>query len=308
MTNNSSVQPDSLLASEKSSVFVVSIVILVMFLWAICFPLISWGLEESPPLYYAALRAFIAGMSLLIPCWLLRRPRPRGAHVWLLLIGIGLTTTSVGFYGMYLAGGLVTPGLATVLANTQPIIALIIAYFVLSERLGRRGIAGILIGFLGIVLIGVGDIDNKGISYAIGIMYIILSAIGVAIGNVALKRLAGQVDVPSAMGWQLFIGSIPLLAVAVLTENSHDINWSTTFIATLLSLSLFGTSLVFVLWFWLLKQNDLGRLNVFSFLTTGFGLLLGLLFFDETFGVLEISGIVVTLIGISLVGVKSKQR
>jgi hypothetical protein len=38
----------------------------------------------------------------------------------------------MGFSGMFLAGGLVSPGLATVLANIQPLIATVLGYFVLN--------------------------------------------------------------------------------------------------------------------------------------------------------------------------------
>mgnify|MGYP002280954463 CR=1 FL=1 len=140
MNDKSSHQPTCVPVPAQSSFVVVTVVVIVMFLWAICFPLISLGLEDAPPLYYAGLRAVIAAMALLIPCWLI------------------------------------------------------------------------------------------------------------------------------------------------------------------------CTSIVFVLWFWLLKQNELGRINVYSFLTTGFGLLMGFWFFNESFGFIELGGILVTLIGIALVGIKGEHQ
>lgn len=50
--------------------------ILVMFLWALCFPLISIGLTTAPPIYFAALHSLIAGVGLLVPVYALRRPLP----------------------------------------------------------------------------------------------------------------------------------------------------------------------------------------------------------------------------------------
>jgi drug/metabolite transporter (DMT)-like permease len=98
----------------KSSIKDICHLALVMFLWALCFPLIVVGLALAPPLTFAALRAFVAGVGLLLPAVLLRRAWPRGWRVWLGLLGVGLTTSSMGFGGMFLAGGLVSPGLATV--------------------------------------------------------------------------------------------------------------------------------------------------------------------------------------------------
>ena len=135
-----------------------------------------------------------------------------------------------------------------------------------------------LAGFAGIVLIGGPSVSGDE-SQMMGIAYILLGAIGVAISNVTLARIAGRIDVFRAMGWQLVIGSVPLGVLSVLTEDFTAIQWSPEFVLTLLTLSVAGTSAVFVLWFWLLHRAALSRLNVFTFLTPIFGLLMGMVFF-----------------------------
>ncbi len=47
---------------------------LVMFLWALCFPLITIGLNDSPPMFFAANRALLSGSVLLVIAQLLGRP------------------------------------------------------------------------------------------------------------------------------------------------------------------------------------------------------------------------------------------
>ncbi len=276
----------------------------VMFLWAICFPLITTGLEFSSPFYFAGMRALIAGVSLLIPCWLLGRPAPVGIEVWFMLFVVGLTVTSMGFFGMFLASEFIAPGLATVLANTQPLIAALLAYVVLNERLYSRSVIGIVFGFVGVIVIGLGASNNDDGTMTVGIIYILIGALGVAMGNVAMKRLAGKVDVPTAMGWQLLIGSVPLLVLAGFMEGGQTVTWSVSFILSLVTVSLLGTSVAFVLWFWLLQYNELNRLNVFSFLTPAFGLLMGVAFFGESIGLPESIGIGLIIIGILLANVR----
>ena len=120
----------------------VGLLLFVMLLWALCFPLISIGLSLSSPLYFAALRSLVAGVGLVIPAAVLRRPLPRQLNLWMGILGVGLSYTSAGFAGMFLAGGVVSPGLASVLANMQPLIAAILAFFLLGERLKRRTLMG----------------------------------------------------------------------------------------------------------------------------------------------------------------------
>ncbi|NOG65469.1 MAG: DMT family transporter [Chloroflexi bacterium] len=272
---------------------------LVMFLWALCFPLISVGLTTAPPIYFAALRSLIAGLGLLLPAFALHRPLPHTWQIWLILLGVGLTSTSLGFGGMFLGGGRLSPGLATVIANAQPLIAACIAYFALNEQLGlRRGI-GIFLGFVGIILTTLPEFATQGISGSVsGVGYILLGALGVAVGNVLLKRLGGQVDPLVATAWQFILGGIPLFLVALSLEKPTTTTWAFSFIITLLVLSLVGTALAFVLWVGLLCQGDLNRLNAFTFLTPIFALLIGTLFFNEKLAILEITGAILSLVSI----------
>ncbi len=273
--------------------------VLVMFLWAVCFPLIFAGQDMAPPLTFAAWRSFVAGAGLLLPAIVLRRPQPHGWHNWLILAGVGLTVTSLGFGGMFLASGLVSPGPATVLANIQPLIAAVLAFFILGERLGPRRRIGLFLGFAGILLVALpGFRANAGDSVLSGIGYILLGAVGVAMGNVLLKQLVGRVDPLMAAGWQFILGGIPLLALAAWFEASEQVMWSASFVTVLLALSLLGTAASFALWFSLLHRNELNRLNTFTFLTPAFALIIGALFFNERLQWPEVSGMGLILVGV----------
>jgi len=273
---------------------------LTMFLWALCFPLISVGLAESPPMFFAALRAALSGVVLLAVAQWLGRPPVRGSIVWAEIVLVALTATSLGFFGMFYGGERVSPGVATVLSNTQPLIAAALARLALDEHLMPLQWCGLFVGFSGIVLVGISGVTMSDV-HLVGVASISLGALGIAISNVALKRLGGRVDVLQAMGWQLLIGAGPLAALALLTEDGGGIVWSAHFFVILVVLSLLGTSAAFVLWFWLLERASLSRLNAFSFLTPIFGLLMGGLFFGERLSGLAIAGVVLSLLGIHAV-------
>ncbi|OUC09870.1 hypothetical protein RY27_00235 [Litorilinea aerophila] len=272
--------------------------IAVTFLWALCYPLIATGLAAAPPLAFAALRSLIAGAGLLTVAAVLRRPLPRDANTWLALLGAGLSATGLGFTGMFLAGGAVSPGLATVIANAQPLIAAGLAYFVLAERLGPRRRMGLALGFAGIILVALPGFGSNANSTPLGVAYVLLGALGVAVGNVLLKRLAGQVDLWMATGWQFVLGSVPLSLAAQIFESPVQITWAPTFVAVLLVLSLLGTALAFGLWFSLLHRGELTRLNTFTFLTPAFALLLGAVFFGERMSLVEGAGMALILAGV----------
>jgi len=278
-------------------------VIAVMVLWAACFPLITAGLALAPHLTFAALRAFLAGGSLLGVALALGRPIPHGTKTWSLLIVAGLGATTLGFLGMFHAAEFIAPGMATVIANTQPLLAAALGFAVLNERIGTKGIIGLSLGLVGIVIIAspaFTAIDSND-TYALGIAYVLLAAFGITVSNVAFKRLAGQVDALMAAGFQLLIGMVPLIALAVLTESPTDIDWSPKFILSLVGLALPGTAVVYWLWLSALETMPLNRANAYTFLVPIFGLSMGFAFYGEALTVSIALGASVAGLGIVLV-------
>ncbi|KNG91911.1 DMT family transporter [Pseudaestuariivita atlantica] len=278
-----------------------SLIVLVMFLWAACFPLIVAGFAYAPHLTFAALRAFLAGSALVALGMILGRSWPRGMRVWLAIFGIGLGATSLGFLGMFMASEFILPGLATVLANAQPLMAAALAIVVLGERLGGRSKAGLALGFIGILLIAAPQYQAPaGNTFVLGSSYILLAAVGITISNVLIRALAERADTLMAMGSQMLIGGIPLLVGAFLYEDPMSITFSPQFLLILFTISLFGTSLAYWLWSEILRTTELSRANAFAFLVPGFGLAMGVAFFGESIGLLTGLGILVTLVGIAM--------
>lgn len=273
-----------------------ALTILVMLLWALCFPLIAVGLTMAPPLTFATLRAIVAGLSLLVPALALRRRLPLDWRMWLSLLGVGLTTTTLGFAGMFLAGGRISPGLATVISNVQPLVAAVLAYFFLKERLDGRHRLGLLGGFVGILVVATPDFNQVSmLTEFSGILYVLAGTLGVASGNVLLKQLAGQIDLLVAVGWQFILGSIPLGLMALWLETPERLIWTPNFTLVLLTLAMLGTALAYGLWFALLAHAELTHLNTFTFLTPVLALTIGVLFFQEYLRWMEVAGILLIL-------------
>lgn len=275
---------------------------LVMLLWAVCFPLITLGIQDAPHISFAALRAVIAGVTLLALAAFLGRPFPRGLRLWMSLLAIGVGATTFGFLGMFHAAEFVQPGAATVIANTQPLVTAVLASIFLAERSRARVKIGLGIGFAGVVIIAAPALmDESQPNYAIGISYILLAALGVACSNLLIKRIAHQIDAIMAMAVQLLLGAIPLGIWAVTTEDADSITWSMQFVFSLTSLSLLGTALVYCLWFRLIARLPLSRANAFSFLVPVIGLAMGTSFFGETIEWPHLVGLTLTLLGVAMV-------
>ncbi len=260
----------------------------VVLLWAICYPLITSGLAAFSPFQFATLRSLIAGFSLLFVGYMLKRPILPEKSLWPNLAIISLTFTALGFTGMFLAGGRITPGLATVIANVQPLLAALLGLFYLTERLNRRTGLALFVGFAGILVIAhPGLTESSSNSTPSGIALVLIGAIGVAVGNVLLKSIANRVDPLIAMAWVLLLGAIPLAIAAAVYESTNTIKWSLASVSNLLILSIFGTALVFYWWLKLLQKIPLNVLNAFTFLTPVLALFMGIAFYNERLILIE---------------------
>jgi drug/metabolite transporter (DMT)-like permease len=281
---------------------IVGKILLAMLLWAACFPLLTIGIMYAPHLAFATLRALLAGLVLVGLALALGRRFPSGVQNWAYLFLIGFGATSLGFLGMFHAAEFVSPGIATVIANSQPLLAAGLAGVILGERLTLRSKIGLLLGFCGIiVIVGPGLLVRVEDNYLIGIGYILLAALGITISNVFLKKIAAAVDPLMTIGLQFLIGAVPLAIASAAMEDSTDIRWSLPFIAILIALSLFGSALVYVIWLSVLSKVALNKANAFSFLVPVFGLTIGVLFYDETLSATTIIGAGLALLGVSLV-------
>jgi len=284
-------------------------ILIAMLLWAACFPLLTIGIIYAPHLAFATLRALLAGLALVGLALALGRPNPRGLRNWITLAFIGFCATSLGYLGMFHAAEFVSPGIATVIASSQPLLAAGLAGAVLGERLTLRGKIGMSVGFCGIIVIAAPGLLVSGQeNYLLGIGYIVLAALGITVSNVMLKKVAASVDPLMTIGWQFLIGAVPLAIASAIMEDFTAIQWSLTFVGILATLSLFGSALVYVIWLSVLSKVALNRANAFSFLVPVFGLTIGMLFYDETIGVAAILGIGLALLGVGLVSSQSRDE
>ncbi len=281
---------------------------LVMLLWAVCYPLITLSIPYAPLMQTAFLRALLGGLFLLLCALSLQRPFPKSLHAWAAITAIGLTATTIGFWGMFYAGSLISPGLATVLTNTQPLIASVLAGIILKEVIHRYVLIGILLGFSGISIIGLNGALENSAQTVYGVIYVICAALGIAISNILLKKVAKQIDIFYAMGGQLVIGSLPLLALAPSLETVPALFENSTYLVILTTLAIPGTALPFLLWYWLMDKAPLNQLNIFSFLTPIFGLTLGWIYFAESLALWQWVGVVVVIVAIVITILPSTER
>ncbi len=242
--------------------------------WGACFILIEWGLRDAPVLWFATLRSLIAGAALVLVGEVQRRPRPSGRRGWLLITALGATNGTLAFAAMFAGVAGVATGTAAVLANAQPLLILLPAWWLYGERVDARVAAGMAVGFAGLLVVAVPGGGGSGAWLSI------LAAVGIT-GGTLLSRQLGGIDVVQAAGWHFLIGGAGLAVLAAAVEGWPRIDWTPRFIASLLFLALVATAAAFWAWFTETLRRPLGMLSAWTFLTPVFGITFGLVLAGE---------------------------
>jgi probable blue pigment (indigoidine) exporter len=262
--------------------------------------LIMWGMRDAPLLWFAALRALLAGLFLLAAALLPRHRAtatalPRGAVTWALVGVLALMNVTLAFGAMFSSTRGLATGAAAVLSNAAPLLVVLPAWWLYSERPRTIEVGGVALGLGGLLLVAAPAGLGRGAGLAL------LAAVGITAGALLARRLA-EVDLLALGAWQFLLGGVALSGVAAFVEGPPtDIAWSVRFAAVLLALSLGATALPYVLWFGELRRASLTSVTAWTLLVPVVGVLFGVTLLGERVTLTEGLGDTIVIAALLLV-------
>lgn len=268
--------------------------------YAVCYSAIKVGLAYAPPLHYAGLRAATAASVLLTVLAVAGRPLLPPRRLWPGVGAIAATGTLLAFAAMFSAPGRTGAGIASVLGNTAPLFALVLAVPVLGERLTGPKIGALLLGASGAGLIAYPALTDPAHRGSAGALLPLGAAAGFAVSSIIVKRIDARGAELQVAAWQLLLGGTALLAVAAALEPQATIRWTARFAGLLLFLALIGTALATAVWYWLVQRDDVGRLSIALFFVPVAGLGLGVALFREPLARPQVIGVALVLSALAM--------
>ena len=255
-----------------------------------CFVAIRYGLVDAPLIWFAALRALIAGAALLAVAGVTHRPKPP-LSAWPAIGLLAVVNVAIAFAAMFAGTVGVASGVAAVLANAQPLLIVLPAWLLYEERPRARTIVALVIGFAGL-----GIAASPG-GFGGGALLSLGAAAAITAGTLLARRLGG-VDVVMLVGWQLLIGGVLLSGWAVITEGPPVVVWTPRFTGALLFLALIGSAATYLIWFSELRHASLVTMSAWTLLTPVFGVAFGWLLLGD--GLSGQQGVGVSLVLVAL--------
>lgn len=277
--------------------------IAIALLWGYSWTQMKIGVQYSSPFVFAALRNVGSSLVLLSAMLLRKQSLKPKAVPQMFLLGLLQTAGFSGFAAWALLSG--GAGKTAILVYTMPFWTLLLAWYVLGERIRGMQWVAIAIAFSGLVLI-LDPFRLQGTLFS-GLLAVV-AGLSWAGGAVTAKKVdRTQVDLLSLTTWQTVFGALPLIAIALFVP-ADPIEWNSAFISALAYSVLPGNAIPMLLWMYVLSQLPAGLSGLGMLMTPVLGVTFAALQLGEYPQVNELVGMGCVLGALVLTTIANQKR
>jgi len=256
--------------------------ILLAAIWSSSFLWIKIAIRELSPITLVALRTFFGALVGIIAILVTRTRLPHSRSVWIALMVLGLTNVAIPF-------GLITWGeqsidsaVASILNATVPLFTFLIATIFLNDEGFKPGnIVGLLIGFGGVIILLMKDLQPGSHNLFLGQAAVLLAAIfyagSMVYARITTDRVSGLVrGIMPLMSATVIMGTGSFALESPVKIPSLPITW-----LAVVWLGVLGSGLAFILWYYLLQEIGPTRAALVTYILPLGGVILGVVFLNE---------------------------
>ena len=290
---------------HKNKIFKAFLALFMLTLiWGYNWVVMKIGVQYASPFQFATLRTLLGSVILFVLIFLTKRPLAIKEFPTMLVLGLLQTC---GFTGLLIwalvEGG---AGKTSVLTYTMPFWVMLLGWPMLGEKVQGWQWLAVVFALFGIVLIfDPLHIKSDGFSMFLALC----SGVSWALSAIISKKLhqrSPDLDLLNLTAWPMFLGSIPILVLALVMP-APPIQWTNTFILTVLFNVVLSGSVAWVLWLYALQILPAGVASMASMLAPVIGVIAAWIQLHEVPKTHELVGmvfIVLSLITISVISIK----
>jgi drug/metabolite transporter (DMT)-like permease len=276
----------------------------VCLIWGTTYLAIKVALETIPPFLLGGIRYVIAGSALMAFQAMRGEPLPTPREwrrlAWLGFLMIGLGNGGVNWGEQYLASGI-----TAVMIGTSPFwMVAVDAFFPDGRTFSRRQALGMVLGFLGIVILVWPDLalgDGDRWTVLVGILALQVACLGWSISSSYTKRHALQHSVLSVASVQMFFGGISMLAAGTAIGEWEALSFNGRTVSALVYLTLAGSIIAFAAYSYALRHLPIATVSLYTYVNPVIAVLLGTILLGEPFRVSMVVAAAIIVTGIAVV-------
>ncbi len=281
----------------------IALLICLALLWGPSFMFIKIAIADVPPMTTIALRILIGAFFLILIAKSKKYALLKWRIHWKDFLLMGIFSSAFPFTLIAIGEKTISSSTASVVNASVPFFTLVMAhFFIASEKITKKKMIGILVGFIGINIIFLPSAFKLGCyEDMMGIVYVIIASISYGVGMIYAKKKLSHVPTIITPIYALSLSGIILLILAFIMENPFETaNFTQSSLRAIGFLSFFGTSLAYLVYFKIIKIAGPSFLSLVTFISPVISIFLGIYFLQESPSWNIYLGCVIILIGLGI--------
>lgn len=206
---------------------ILGLFIFIIFSWGLGWPANKWGLEYSTPLWYTALRLIAGTLTMMLLVGAVGKLKLPQRKDYPLILIIGILQISLYIWLANIGLEYLPAGRSSLLAYTTPLWIMPLSVFMFHEKTTPMKWLGFLFGMGGLfILLNPWELNWKDTHILFGTAMLLLASLSWAISMLAVRYMHWTKSPLELIPWQLLIGTIPILFMAIANEPSVPVQWS----------------------------------------------------------------------------------
>ena len=261
--------------------------------------LVDGGIE---PLGVSAGRTGLGFLTIAPFAWLARSRFPRDRRSWLLLAGLGFLNFALPWTLFGVAAQHAPSGASSIANSSQPLWSAIFGTILLkTDRLNGIRLAGLGVGFAGVILLMGEDMLSAGSSGSTAVLVMLGATMCYGISAVSIRRFLTHVPAVALAIGQLGFATLYLWPAALFTGAFATAELGAGQWASLFALGCAGSGFGVLAYMWLIGEVGPVRAAVVTYLMPPLGVFLGWLVMGEPVGWNLVGGLACVVAGVALV-------
>jgi len=278
------------------------------FIWGSSYLFIKLAVGTFGTFTLVSFRLLIGATLLWVVIRLAHQRLPRERRMYGHLMVMAVVNIMIPFILITWAEQSVDSSLAAILTSPVPLFAILLsALFLPDEPMRVNGVAGLIVGFIGVIIITSPGLTGSGGSVT-GELALLGAAFSYGVGAVYARRNVRGLPPMVPAVFQVSFAAIMATTLAVLFEHPWTVTPDWEAIFSILWLGLLGSGVAYLLVFRLFQRWGATRTTLIAYVIPVVGITLGFLVLAEPIDARIIFGTALVVAGVGLVNSRFGRR
>ena len=269
-------------------------------IWGSSFLFLKLALESFEPFTLGVVRLVIGGAMIVGLALITRQPMPASRRDWAWIAIVGTISSGIAFGFMNTGQDLIESSEGGIIITIVPLFTLALAHWFTDDRLTWRKVAGVVIGFVGVMVLFGPTLVSGFAASIIGQSFIIITAFCYATGGVITRRQLSGVAPLVAGGFSLVFASFLMIPMAFIFEQPLATEPTRDALIGVLGVSILSTGVAIALLFVVIGRAGPNFASMNNFLAPVVSLIWGAIFLSEPVTGIKIGALLLLLLGIAI--------